>query len=284
MGFDSFDDYMLETTQNLKQFPFTFGKTSSNAAASAAGRWHEFFTANGVPGPGSWSGAAGSANTLNGSSNGALFPFANQTPDTKHLSALGLWSSTATLVPGVALLCDFLGYHPACVVTGTPTTISAITLPRYATGAGVQVIAAVQSALGAAAPVITCTYTDQNGNTGNTAGALTAAANSLPISTLLGNTGMQWMPLAAGDTGVRQVASYTIGSGTTGTIVFIYVRPLSLPIPIASVTNPTLINMMTEIQMASKIEDGACLGWLVQPGGAMIASAVLNGMANLAWG
>ena len=40
-----------------------FQKTTVNGAASAAGRWHEFFTSNGIPAAGAFSGTAEGQNS-----------------------------------------------------------------------------------------------------------------------------------------------------------------------------------------------------------------------------
>ena len=269
-----------------KRDRLNFQKISSNGAASAAGRWHEMLTWTGVPGPVTFSGTAGVATQLNASTSGALGPLPNVSTDTRYLTKGYAQSPTATVVPSTLLLCDFLLYYPACVVTGTATTLNnAATLPRYTDGAGVEALIVVQSALGAASPALTLTYTDQSGNTGNLSpAALTSPGNSAPISTAFQHTaGGPFMAKIAGDTGVRKIDSYTLASGTTGTVAFLLVKVLA-EIPLGAINTPTLMNYVTELPSMPKIEDGACLGFLMSAGGAMVTSASVMGAVEAVYG
>ena len=130
------------------------------------------------------------------------------------------------------MLTDLLYMYPSCVVTGTPTTFNngAAKPTRHNNGAGVQCSAIVATALGAATPTLTVTYTDQGGVSGS--GAVTASANSLPVGSLMSGgaaaqLGAPFMSLSAGDSGVRQLDSYTLASGTTGTVTFVLHRPIA---------------------------------------------------------
>lgn len=282
MGFTSLDQLAVSMSTGQKE-RYTWQKATSNAATSAAGRWHELFTANGVPAAGAFAGTAGAATAMNRSTSGAL-PLGNDvSPMTRHLTNLAANATTATIVPGSLVLCDFLLYYPSCVVTGTATTLNnTVTLPRYTDGAGVQAIAVVQTALGAAAPALTITYTDQDGNTGNTALALTSPAASAPVSTLFAYNFGPFAPLAGTDKGMRKIDSYTIATGTTGTVAFLLVRPLA-QIPLLAATTMSMMNLVHEFPSLEQVQDNACLGFLLQCGGAMTASAALNGWVETAW-
>lgn len=259
-------------------------KTSSNAGASTAGRWHEFFTAGGIPTAGSWSGSAGVATQMTAATQGALNTgTASVTPDTKNLAKWRVQTPTATVVPATFYLVDFLLYYPACVVTGTPTTLNnTATLPRYTTGEGVFPIIAVQTALGAASPALTLTYTDEAGNTGNVASALTSPGNSAPISTLFLNNGSPFLPLAGADKGVRKIDSYTLASGTTGTVAMVLVKIIA-EIDVYAINTGVQANFISDLPSFPKIEDNACLGIIGVVGGAMVASAVLGGTIDTVW-
>jgi hypothetical protein len=262
-----------------------FQKASSNAATSAAGRWHEFFTANGIPTAGTWSGSAGVATQMNGATQGGLnVGTAAVSTDIRHLTALKIQTPTATLVPATFYLVDFLLYYPACVVTGTPTTMNnTATLPRYTTGDGVFPIIAVQSALGAAQPVLTLTYTDAAGNTGNTALTMTSPVNSAPISTLFLNNGSPFLPLAGSDKGVRKIDSYTLATGTTGTVAMVLVKVIA-EIDVYAINTGNLVDYLSGSDILPVIEDNACLGFIGVAGGAMVASSVFSGTISNLWG
>ena len=261
-----------------------FQKASSNAAVSAAGRWHEFFTATGIPTAGSFSGSAGVATQMNAATQGALnVGTASVSPDIKNLVSWKAQSPTTTMVPATFYLVDYLLYYPACVVTGTPTTLNnTATLPRYTTGDGVFPIIAVQSALGATQPVLTLTYTDEAGNTGNAGLALTSPVASAPISTLFLNNGSPFLPLAGSDKGVRKIDSYTLSTGTTGTVAIILVKVLA-EIDVYAINTGVIADYVASIPTFPKIEDNPCLGIIGVPGGAMAAGAVVSGTLTTVW-
>lgn len=261
-----------------------FQKFSSNAATSAAGRWHEFFTANGIPTAGSWAGSAGVATVMNGSTQGGLnVGTASVSPDVKNLLSMKIQSPTATLVPATFYLVDYLLYYPACVVTGTATTLNnSATLPRYTDGNGVMAMVAVQTAIGAASPALTLNYKDPDNNDQNGL-VMTSPANSAPISTLFLNNGSPFLPLATTDKGVKMINSYTLASGTTGTVAMVLVKVLA-EIDLYAINTGTLVDYVSQIPSFPKIEDNACLGLIGVPGAAMVASSVFSGTITTVWG
>lgn len=285
MGFASIDDLVNEITTNGKFLKAPYQKISNNAGASAAGRWHDTLQWTGFPSAVTLTGTPGTAFTLSDATNGAWYHGGNVSTDTKHLLSMLAMSPTATLVPATAILCDFLVVYPSLVVTGTPSTLTPTALPRYTTGEGVQAIVSVVSGLGAAQPALTFTYTDQGGTGSNVAGAITAPANSVPLSTLFQDNavGGPFMRLAAGDRGVRSVQSYTLASGTTGAVSLILVKPLAT-IPILAINTASERDYLYQLPSLPKIEDGACLGFIVQAGGAMAASSIFLATADLGWG
>jgi len=259
-----------------------FQKFSSNAGASAAGRWHEFFTANGIPAAGAWSGSAGVATQLTGATAGAMNVGPAVSPDIKNLLSMKIQSPTATLIPATFYLVDYLLYYPACVVTGTPTALNnTVTLPRYTDGVGVFPIVAVQTALGAASPALTISYKDP-GNADQNGLVMTSPANSAPISTLFLNNGSPFLPLAGADKGVKQINSYTLASGTTGTVAMVLVKVLA-EIDLYAINTGVLVDFVSQIPSFPKIEDDACLGLIGVCGGAMAASSVFSGTITTVW-
>jgi hypothetical protein len=222
---------------------------------------------------------------MNGSTQGALnVGTASVTPDVRHATALKIQSPTATLVPTTFYLVDFLLYYPSLVVTGTPTVLNnAATLPRYTNGNNVFPIITVQTALGAASPALTFTYTDDGGTGSNVGLAMTSPANSAPVSTLFLNNGNPFLPLAGTDKGVRKIDSYTLASGTTGTVAVCLVKVLA-EIDIYAINTGNLIDFLTGSDILPVIEDNACLGLIGVTGGAMVSSSVFSGTLSNIWG
>lgn len=286
-GFSSLDDLISEMTSGGKTQDFWFQKITSNGATGAAGRWYELFTGTGFPAAGTFSGTAGVATVLAASSVGAMPLNADVAADTRHLLNATVWSPTATVPVANLILVDFLMYYPAIVVTGTPTVFTQSTgLPRYQDGIGVQAFVCAQSAFGAASPALTFTFTSVSSAgaaTGSRTAVMTASANSAPISNILLNGGSQFFPIPSGDVGVKSVQSYTLASGTTGTAAIVLCKPL-MQIPITQQYLASERETLFQLASLPRIYDGACLGWILQPGGAMVVSSLVQGRAQYAWG
>lgn len=262
----------------------TFQKATSNAATSAAGRWHEFFTASGIPTAGTFSGTAGVATQMNGSTQGGLYTGTTSvSPSVKNLTSCKIQSPTATLVPATFYIVDYLLYYPSVVVTGTPTTLNnTATLPRYTDGRGVFPIIAVQTALGATQPALTLNYRDQDNNDQNGL-VMTSPAASAPISTLFLNNGSPFLPLAGTDVGVKQINSYTLATGTTGTVAIVMVKILA-EVDLYAINTGVIVDYLSQVPSFPKIEDNSCLGLIGVCGGAMVSSSVFSGTITSVWG
>lgn len=280
MGFSSIDDMIAEITGG-KTFKANYRKSSSNAGALTAGYWAECFQWLGLPAQGVVTGTAGTGVQLNSSTTGALYTGGNVSPDTKHLLNILGWTQTTTMCPATVILCDFLTMYPSLVVTGAPTTITGVALPRYASGAGVEMICSVAGAHGAASPKLTFTYNDGSGN--QVAAAHTAPGNSAPLSAMYVTDGSPFVRKVAGGTNATQLVSYTLASGTSGAVTVFFVKPLAA-IPLLALNTPSERDYVYQLPSLPKIEDDACLGFIVNVGGAMIANAKLNMLLDFAWG
>lgn len=290
MAFTSLDSVIASLndgrTNRLQGF-----RTIVTGATSVAGRWHECFSGTGFGGSMTLTGTAGLGTALTGATTGAL-PQPNLTvsTDEKRLLSLQGFTAASTAVPGILLLTDLLYMYPSCVVTGTPSTLSnAAGKPtRFNNGVGVMASAIVATAIGAAQPVLTMTYTN-SGGTGSRTGAFASSANSLPVGSLFtgggtaGLQGAQYMSMAAGDSGVRQLDSYTLASGTTGTVTFMLHRPIA-SIPIVAINTPSERGYLVDMPSLPKIDDDACLAFFYLPGGALVANQTINYEMVTTWG
>jgi hypothetical protein len=86
----------------------------------------------------------------------------------------------------------------------------------------------------ATTPLITTTYTDQDGNTGNT------CSMTLPSTSALDTCYFMAPHLATGDTGIRDVTAQTKSAGTAGTLRTLGLRILAYQMPLASGAGHTL--------------------------------------------
>lgn len=150
-----------------------------------------------------------------------------------HLGRLAWTSSTV----GTLWLIDRLWHNSGLTVTSTTAqAITPATLPsRDGAGGtnGANVMAAIEWSAtgGAGTPTVTLTYTDQDGNTGNT-GTFTGVA-SPPVGTF------EIFTLAAGDTGIRAPTSFQqSATRTSGTMHLVLFRVLAqLEVSAANIGN-----------------------------------------------
>lgn len=282
MGFTTVADLLSEIGAG-KQQRINFLKTGPNGATLTAGQSLSYAQGGGSPPAISYSGTAGVATSLTRSTSGAFPLGPNVSTDTRHLIQWVAQSATATLSPCVLLLVDLLLYYPSCVITGTPTTMNnSTTLPRYTSGAGVMCYIEVQTATGNASPALTLNY-DGDASTGQT-GLLTQAANSAPIGALYQSFGGNFLPLAGANTGVKKINSYTLASGTTGTVAFVLCKPIAV-IPLITNTASSERDYLFHCPSLPRVYDDACLGILaLNVGGSLATTNAISGLINLAWG
>jgi hypothetical protein len=290
MAFSGLDDLISELALGKKQ-RLTANRLINTGATSVAGRWHECFAVQGTGGLGVLTGTAGVGAARDASSPGAL-PISpvSVTPDTRHILAMSAVTPGATVVPGIAKAIDILYVYPSCsIATGAGTVINnaAAKPTRFNNGKDVKLGCVVVGALGAASPVITATYVDQDGNAGAT-GFLAAAANSLPVGAHLSGAnvaalGSPEMLLAAGDSGVRELTSYTVASGTTGTVTFFLYRDLA-EVPLIAANLAGERDFLSQIPSLPTIDDNACVAAMVLVGGALVVNQPLVLTLVLGWG
>lgn len=91
------------------------------------------------------------------------------------------------------------------------------------------------------------------------------------------------MPMPAGKAGVKSINSYTIASGTTGTVCMFLVKPLAI-LPLISDYVMTERDLVVQLPSMPRIYDDAHLAWIVMAGGTLAANPVLNGFVGMGWG
>lgn len=254
---------------------------------SAAGRFHECITGVGTGGSFAFPGTAGAATQMSRASAGSL-PLNGTLSVPRRLLTFTAQTPTALIAPGSVSLVDYLLYYPGLSASSPTALNNAVGLPaRAATATDIQAAGIVTTVFGAANPVFNLTYTDQGG-TGSNAGQLVLPGASAPVGTwfgggVAGSPGAMFASLAAGDTGVQSVQSYTITSGTTGAWALVLYRILAtVPIVAANAFNEK--NLVFDITSMPEIPNDACLGLVVNVGGALTANQVIQTRYEYAWG
>lgn len=205
----------------------------NGATMEAAGVFHTLWYTAGRPGP-------ATANTV-GVNGQAVTPSlvageierTNPGAGNAYLARL----QAQTSVVGTLLLVDRLWENSGLSTTLltaqaiTPAAIPSRDLNGAALGHGVQAAMEWSAAGGAGTPTVTLTYTDQDGNTGNSGtfvGVATPVAGTVEI-----------FNLAAGDSGVRAPTSYIqSATRTSGTMHLILFRTIAmLSVTLANISN-----------------------------------------------
>jgi hypothetical protein len=198
---------------------------SKLSLVTVANTWSSLFQSAGLPGAGAYTSGAGA--TMNNATAGALsFGMTNPTgADLKYLLTFGY---TAVQQINIAMLVDQLvGFGALSGSLNTSQTVGSPALTRYTSGAGVMLTFDVTVALGGTPSNITVSYTNQAGTAGQVTPAQ-AMTTSAIVQRLQPVTLGPFIQLAAGDFGVRAVASVTLSASmTAGTFAGILYFPLS---------------------------------------------------------
>jgi hypothetical protein len=276
-----------------KRLRYDFNKITG-ASAYTAGRSYDMSNLAGSPVANAWAGTslaytACTETTGNGTQIFGMPHGGNVSTDIKHLVGMGANVTAATGVPSTIYLIDIEGYWPnisnntlsAQTLTGTPS-------PRSTNGAGLRLFYVQTAVNGATAQNLSLSYTDQSGNTGNALGATVAMTASSVVghithSGLAANNYGPFLPLAGGDSGVRNVATITFSAANTGTGALVLCKPLA-EIPIGIVSTYHKQDMLGQIPSLPVIPDGACLSMILVAGGAVAASTTFMGHNEFVWG
>lgn len=96
-----------------------------------------------------------------------------------------------------------------------------------------------------------------------------------------------FLPLQAADTGVARINSFTWSTGTaytgSGVVALAIVKPIAeIPLPVTGIM--TERDLRSQLVSLPKIDDGACLQWLLFGTGATTTASPFMGVAEFGWG
>jgi hypothetical protein len=205
----------------------------------------------------------------------------------KSLRRIMAMTVTTTAVPLPCILLDYLLYYPFVdmSVTDAQSMIVGDALPRYPTGAGVQIMAVeVASQIGGVS--FNVSYTNSDGVAGRTSGTVTCntqTVNGTIISTAPATVGCAgpFIPLQADDSGVRSIESCTFITGDVGLITLVLVKPLA-SFSIFDITAPSERDMILDGVQLPVIKDDAYLNLICYPSGTL-AGAQIIGTIETVW-
>jgi hypothetical protein len=295
MGFSSLDDFVTEVTSNGKFVRTDFVK-QTGAAAYTAGRWYDLSTLAGHPVANAFTGTALAAQVPDETTGCGMFHGGNVSTDTKHIINVAALANAATGVPSVLMLVDMCLYYPGISMNVATQQVltNTNTLTRYTSGQGLRSWLTVTATTGATAHNIDNTagtgteYVDQDGNTAQHPGTISCTASAITPhithSGIAANNFGPFLPLAAGDNGIRRYTSFKLSAASgAGTAALCIGRPLAT-IPLLTANVMTERDLMNQLPSLPKIEDGACIVPLLYTGGAVAASTSFIGSIEAAWG
>lgn len=244
-----------------------FNKSATNSLAT---QWQSLWNVGPRPAAGgNPSGTPGAAYTNAG------LNFPDRTGKKSLLNLFYYWSN-ATSSQGTLMIYDRLvGVGGISLSATGDKTISSAALTRYTDGIGVLPYLEISTATTTTAPVVTLnSYTDPDGNTGQTGAAVTFPAAATVLNALIP------LSLAAGDLGIKAASTLNVGTAAAaGVANFILIKPLCY-VPIIGSSSMSRGFAVQSLNMA-RVYDGASLGMAYFPTAA--ASGVFSGYLELAY-
>lgn len=211
----------------------------------------------------------------------------NVAPATKHLKRVTVMTATATALPMPMMLLDYLFYYPFIDEGSTDEQLldNTQSLTRYADGEGVQVMA-VSVAGRTGGQTFQFSYTNSDGVAGRTSQTVIENAVSVNGSIVTSdranaNARGPFIPLQAGDTGVRSIESVTMNGADVGLFALVLVKPLA-QLSLRGIDAPVEVNYLTDFGQLPTIVDDAYLNFIACPSGSLAATA-LHGDVTVVW-
>lgn len=259
------------------------------AVVTVSGAWYDMSMAPGNPAPNYYIGGITTATPLARSTDGGINhggPVGSGFR--KSLRKMTILSNSATSLPLRLILLDYLLFYPFIDESTTdPQAMTNIaTLPRYADGKGVQMMAVVVAGQ-TGGQTFQVTYTNQDGVAGRVTPVImqtTTNVNGTLISTGPATAGLAgpFLPLQEGDTGVRLIESVRMISGPdVGLFTLVLAKPLANLVLLEN-TAPVERDYMIDFSNVPRIEDDAYLNFIVLPNGSM-SGVGLYGLSEFSW-
>jgi hypothetical protein len=284
---------IAQSLEDGKRWQTSFYKVTESLGR-VGGRFYDGSPSTGWPDANTWAGTPLAFVDTNASSGFGFDHGPPVAPATKHLSRFEVVArGNIGQAPVTWTLLDMQGYWPGIsattnslqTLTGTPTL-------RYANGAGVQMYVVITTSTGSTAPTTAVSYTNQDGISGqalssNPVGLASSAPPHIYNGPLLGGGGNRFpfLPLAAGDYGVQNVASFQLSAAhSAGVLALVLARP------IATLCSPALISWMRRdyvmgMSLLPRIHEDACLTMLTGPyGGNTVSLLDMVGHLEFVWG
>lgn len=300
-GFTSQDNFISNMSSSGNFWRTDWNKNTFGTTAHTAGTWYLLSQTGGNPAASSILGTGTNLafqQLLDTTATAAGIQHGGDVTSFKTIVNASAFSAAATSMPAVFMLVDLQGFYPITTVTttGAQSLNNTVLLPSRdrtgtANGVGVQAFLVPSTVMGAGTPTCTLTYTNAAGTaskTTPTSPALptlntTAPVTQIPYSgTGAGKYG-PFIPLAAGDTGIRSVQSINFSATmTSGVMNLVLARPL-LTLPMTTIGVACERDLLNQLPSLPRVYNGACLAWLMYAGAATPVNSAFYGHLDFAW-
>jgi len=265
------------------------------AVATIAGQWFDFSGAAGNPVPNYFASEPLVAATLEGDK--GIYHGGDVSPAKKYIHRLTTAIGGAAAAGNVEQVwCDYLLYYPFIDMdaAGVEQVFdNTVTLPRWATGAGVTMFLVAQAAT-IGGGQFTVSYTNSDGVAGRSSGNQFCAA-AQPSGALVNATTaalgrVPFIALQAGDKGVRSVQSITFSVANGGLGALVLCKPVWAhyqrePSATGAEGSPAEKEALrTAPDPSQKIQDGAFLSFIGRTSAGSVSGAAFTGIIETVWG
>lgn len=203
----------------------------------------------------------------------------------KMLHRFDVQTVLSTAAPLTLELMDYLMFYPGIAMdTGVQSMTTGIALPRYPTGAGVQIMAIEQNPYVGSAQ-FAVTYTNQSGTAGRVTPTFTCNTQAVTgtvatsAATRAGACG-RFLSLAQGDSGVQKIDSIEFFTGDVGLVALVLVKPMA-NFQIAEITAPNFYDLQLHFGCMPIIQDDAYLNLICMPTGTIAASQIIGSLTTI---
>ena len=280
----------LADAQDAGQYLYaSFRKQATQTTAS--GVWFDLSMSPGNPAPNYYIGSPGVFVPLKQSTDGGLRHGGNVSPAKKFLRKLMVTTNTAAAAVTTLKLLDYIGFYGFIdeSVLDEQFLDNTTPLPRHTDGAGVQLMPVVVAGQTGGQP-FTVSYTNQDGVAGRTTTSVLMSTQFVNGTILCSQNGGAtypnsgpFLPLQAGDTGVRAVQSVTIGGiGDVGLFALVLVKPLA-GIGLFEITAASETDYLLDTATLPEIADDAYLNFIALPTGTLSGAPII-GVIETTWG
>lgn len=259
---------------------------------TASGVWFDLSMSPGNPAPNYYIGTPNVFTPLRQSTDGGIRHGGNVNAlgKKKFLRKMMAQTVTSTAVPLSCILLDYVGFYGFIdeSVLDEQFLDNSVAPTRYASGSGLQLMPVVVAGQTGGQP-FTVNYTNQDGIAGRITQSVvmgTQFVNGTILHSMRANAAYTnngpFLPLQAGDSGVRSVESVTVGgAGDVGLFALVLVKPLAT-FGLFGVDAPTETDYFTDMASMPEILDDAYLNLITLPNGTLV-NAPINGIIETTW-